>query len=63
MKVKATKNYFDKALNKLIPAGTEINVAEDRAKVLTSAGVAELVVETTPTTDKVAKKAKAKKEA
>ena len=55
MKVRATKNYFDKALNKLIETGTEITVAEDRAKVLVSAGVAELVAEPTPTTEKVAK--------
>ena len=63
MKVRATKEYVDKVLNKLVKAGTEIEVTEDRAKVLTSAGVAELVAEPTPTTEKVAKKAKAKKEA
>ena len=58
MKVRATKEYFDKTLNKLITAGTEINVTEDRAKVLTSAGVAEIIAETTPTTEKVARKKK-----
>lgn len=55
MKVRATKEYFDRALNKLVKAGTEFDVTEDRAKVLTSAGVAELVAEPTPTTEKVAK--------
>ncbi len=63
MKVKAIKDYFDKQLNKLVTAGEEIEAAEDRAKVLTSAGVAELVAEaTTPTTEKVAKKSRKKHE-
>ena len=55
MKVRATKLYFDKVLNRLVLAGEKLDVTEDRAKVLTSADVAELVAEPTPTTEKVAK--------
>ena len=62
MRVRAIKDYFDKQLNLLVKAGEEIEAAEDRAKVLTSAGVAELVAETTtPTTEKVAKQKSRKK--
>ena len=59
MKVRVTKDYFDRALNKLVEAGEKLEVADERARVLIGAGVAERVTETTPTTDKVAK-AKAK---
>ncbi len=56
MKVRATKDYFDRALNKLVEVGEKFDVADERAKVLISAGVAERVTETTtPTTEKVAK--------
>ena len=62
MKVRAVKDYFDKALNRLVEAGEKFDVTEDRAKVLISAGVAERVTETTtPTTEKVAKPARKKK--
>lgn len=62
MKVKATKNYFDKQLKKDIQAGTEFEVSEERANVLVGAKVCEIVA-TTPTPEKVAKKTRAKKEA
>ena len=62
MKVKATKNYYDKQLKKDVQAGTEFEVSEERAKVLVGAKVCE-IVPTTPTPEKVAKKARVKKEA
>lgn len=62
MKVKAIKNYFDKQLKKDVEAGKEFEVSEERANILVSAGVCEKLA-TTPTPEKVAKKARAKKEA
>lgn len=62
MKVKCIKDYFDKQLNKNMSVGAEFDVSEDRGKVLLSAGVCEAVA-TPPTTEKVAKKSRAKKEA
>lgn len=62
MRVKAIKDYFDKQLKKNIKTGEEFDVDQDRAKVLKAAGVCEIVA-TPPTTEKVAKKARPKKEA
>lgn len=62
MKVKCIKNYYDKQLKKDIKVGAEFEVDQDRANVLVSAKVCEIVA-TTPTTEKVAKKPRAKKEA
>lgn len=45
MKVKATKYYFDKVLNKNIEADTELEVDEARATVLVNAGVAVVISE------------------
>lgn len=59
--VKCILNYYDTKLNRNVVIGEEFEVTEDRAKQLTNAKVAELV--TTPTTEKVAKKPRAKKEA
>ena len=61
VKVKCILNYYDTKLNKSVPIGEELEVTDDRAKQLVKAKVAELV--TTPTTEKVAKKPRAKKEA
>ena len=61
VKVKCILNYYDTKLNKSVPIGEELDVTDDRAKQLVKAKVAELV--TTPTTEKVAKKPRAKKEA
>lgn len=47
MKVKATKDYFDKVLKETITADTELTVDEARATVLVSAGVAEVIPEAT----------------
>lgn len=62
-KVKCILGYFDTKLNKSVAIGTEFEVADDRAKQLIKAKVAEVV--TTPTTEKVAtpKKGRGKKEA
>ena len=65
-RVKCISGYFDAKLNKSVAIGEELEVADDRAKQLVKAKVAEVV--TTPTTKKVAepakpKKARAKKEA
>ena len=61
VKVKCILNYYDTKLNKSVSIGEELEVTDDRAKQLFKAKVAELV--TTPTTEKVAKKPRAKKEA
>ena len=61
VKVKCILGYFDTKLNKSVAIGEEYEVAEERAKQLVKAKVAEAV--TTPTTEKVAKKPRAKKEA
>ena len=61
VKVKCILNYYDTKLNKSVPIGEELEVTDDRAKQLVKAKVAELV--TTPTTEKVAKKPRTKKEA
>ena len=47
MKVKATKDYFDKVLKETITADTELTVDEARATVLVSAGVAVVIPEET----------------
>lgn len=47
MKVKATKDYFDKVLKQDIAADTELTVDEARATVLVSAGVAVVIPEET----------------
>jgi hypothetical protein len=62
MKVKCIKNYYDKQLKKDIKVGAEFEVTEERANVLVDAKVCEIVA-TTPTTEKVVKKPRAKKEA
>ena len=62
MKVKAIKNYYDKQLKKDVKAGEEFEVNEERANILVSAKVCEIVA-TPTTTEKVAKKPRAKKEA
>ena len=43
--VKATQDYFDKALKQDIAEDTEFEVDEARAKVLVSAGVAVVIAE------------------
>ena len=58
MKVKAICDYNDLQLKRLVKAGEEITVDENRANVLIKANVAKVI--TTPTTKKVAR-AKAKK--
>jgi hypothetical protein len=62
MRVKCIKNYYDKQLKKDIKAGAEFEVDQERADVLVSAKVCE-TVPTPTTTEKVAKKPRAKKEA
>jgi hypothetical protein len=62
MRVKCIKNYYDKQLKEDIKVGAEFDVDEDRATVLIGAGVCDSVA-TTPTTEKVVKKPRAKKEA
>lgn len=58
-KVKCILGYYDTQLNKSVAIGEEFEVADDRARQLEKAKVAV----TTPTTEKVAKRGKAKKEA
>lgn len=60
-RVKCILGYYDTKLNRHVNVDEEFNVAEDRAKQLIKAKVAKEV--TTPTTEKVAKKSRAKKEA
>lgn len=62
MRVKATKNYNDLELKRLVKADEEINVADARGQVLLSAGVA-VEIPTTPevATVPVAKKATTRK--
>ena len=60
-RVKCILGYYDTKLNRHVNVDEEFNVAEDRAKQLIKAKVAKEV--TTPTTEKVAKKPRAKKEA
>lgn len=60
--VKCVKGYFDTKLNRHVSVNEEFEVAEDRAKQLVKAKVAEVATPTTPTTEKVAKRGK-KKEA
>ena len=62
MKVKAICKYHDLKLNRLVELGEEIEVTEARAKQLVKAKVAEIVEAPTPTTEKVVKKTRAKKE-
>jgi len=62
VKVKCIKDYYDKQLTKDIKAGAEFEVDQERANILVGAKVCEIVA-TTPTTEKVAKKPRAKKEA
>lgn len=59
--VKCILGYYDTKLNRSVAISEELEVTEDRAKQLVKAKVAELV--TTPTTEKVAKRGRAKKEA
>ena len=47
-RVKCISGYFDAKLNKSVAIGEELEVADDRAKQLVKAKVAEVV--TTPTT-------------
>lgn len=58
-KVKCILGYYDTQLNKSVAIGEEFEVADERAKQLVKAKVAV----TTPTTEKVVKKSRAKKEA
>ena len=58
--VKCVKGYYDTKLNRSVKIGEEFDVAEDRAKQLLKAGVCEA---TAPTTEKVAKRSRVKKEA
>ena len=59
-KVKCVLGYFDTKLNRHVDIDEEIEVDDDRAKQLIKAKVCEV---TTPTTEKVAKKTRKKKEA
>lgn len=59
-KVKCILGYFDTRLDRHVAVDEELEVTEDRAKQLVKARVAEV---TTPTTEKVVKKTRAKKEA
>jgi len=58
-KVKCILGYYDTQLNKSVAIGEEYEVADDRARQLEKAKVAVA----TPTTEKVVKRGKAKKEA
>jgi hypothetical protein len=60
-KVKCILGYYDTQLNRSVAIDEELTVADDRAKQLVKAKVAKEV--TTPTTEKVVKKGRAKKEA
>ena len=59
VKVKCVLGYYDTKLNRSVAIGEEIEVTNERAEQLEKAKVAV----TTTTTEKVAKKTKAKKEA
>lgn len=59
VRVKCILGYYDTKLNKSVAIGEEFEVTEDRAKQLVKAKVAE---STTPTTEKVVKKTRVKKE-
>ena len=61
VKVKCILNYYDTKLNSTVKSGEEFEVTEDRAKQLVKAKVVEAVT-TPPTTEKVVKKPRAKKE-
>lgn len=52
MKVKCTKRYSDIRLNKIIEAGTVLEVDKARADHLVHEGVAEIVKETEKAADK-----------
>lgn len=43
IKIKAIVNYFDKKKNEQIPAGTEYEVSDERAKEIIKRGFAQLV--------------------
>ena len=60
-KVKCILGYFDTKLNRHVDVDEEFTVAEDRAAQLVKAKVASVV--TTPTTEKVVKQTRKKKEA
>ena len=60
-RVKCILGYFDTKLNRSVAIDEELEVTDDRAKQLVKAKVAERI--TTPTTEKVAKKPRVKKEA
>lgn len=53
MRVRVLKNYNDLQLNRLVKAGEEFDVTEDRAKKLIGAKVAEVV--TAPTAETAVK--------
>lgn len=59
--VKCILGYYDTQLNKSVAIGEEFEVADDRAKQLVKAKVGTEVA--TPTSEKVVKRGKAKKEA
>ena len=69
MLVKCIKDYYDLQLKRAVKVNDTIEVTEERAKALCSAQnkagavLCEVIVTTTPTTEKVAKKGRAKKEA
>lgn len=60
VKVKCILGYYDTKFKRSVAIDEEFEVDEDRAKQLIKAKVAEA---TTPTTEKVAKRGRAKKEA
>ena len=60
LKVKCIKQYYDRLLKKIIKVDEELEVTDERANQLITSKVA---VATTPTTEKVVKKTRAKKEA
>ena len=60
IKVKCVLGYHDTKLNRHVNIDEELEVTDDRAKQLIIAKVCEV---TTTTTEKVAKKSRAKKEA
>ncbi len=57
-KVKCILGYFDTKLKRTVAIGEEFEVTDERANQLVKAKVVEL---TTPTTEKVVKKPRAKK--
>lgn len=68
-KVKVIKQYYDLELKKSLSVGDEVEMRDERAAQLSGNNNAigcplvEILATTTPTTEKVAKKPRAKKEA